>query len=419
MRAIPLFAIARRHLTHNLFRTSISVGGVALGISFMVAMGAMMSGFQRDFVEDAIESNAHVTIYDEPRAGTDDFASWAARAADGVVTVESARPRERIPRIKKPLQILDVIRRTEGVVAAAPNVVGSAVFTYGGREVPSSVVGIEPESQERVTPIDKDLVSGRAMDLYSAGGAVILGHGLAKKLGVERGDTVTAVLRTGQVRPLRVVGLLRTGLVTIDDARAYMLISLAQQLLGLGRDVNRIVLRTDDPAKADLVAARIEPVIGYKTESWQEANADFLSIFVVQKVITYVITFGIMIVAAFGILNVLIMLVLEKFPEIAMLKSMGYTARDVTLTFLMEGLGIGLLGVVVGCTLGYHLTELLGSIPLQQRGLIEAEHLLMNNVPELYVRSSAVALLCTAVAAFVPAWRAGRLDPVAILRGHA
>lgn len=419
MRGISLFSIAIRHLSHNLFRTSISVGGVALGVAFMIAMGGMMDGFEMKFVADAIESSPHITIYDEPRSGSGGFAAWAGRAAGGVAVALSERPRERAPRIRKPLEILTALRRMDDVVAAAPNVVGSAVFSYGGREVPASVVGITPESQERVTPIDPDLSVGRSTDLYSAGGAVILGHGLATRLGVGQGDTVTAVLGSGRIRPLKVVGILRTGLVTVDDVRAYTLLSLAQQLLGAGRDVNRIVIRTTDYQRADLTAARIEPMVGCKTESWQEANADFLSIFVVQEAVTWVITLGIMTVAAFGILNVLIMLVLEKFPEIAMLKSMGFTARDISVTFFMEGVGIGLLGVVTGCTLGYHLTEFLASIPLVQRGLIETEHLLMHNSPKLYLSASVVAFVCTALAALVPAWRAGRLDPVEILRGHA
>src|SRR5690606_2003185 len=147
----------------------------------------------------------------------------------------------------------------------------------------------------------------------------------------------------------------------------------------MGRDVNQIVVRLRDYEAADATAAKIEAMINYRTESWQEANANFLSIFVIQQVITYLVTSGIMIVAAFGILNVLVMIVMEKMPEIAMLKSMGYSGRDVTLVFLLEGMVIGTVGVLTGCVLGYYLTEFVGSLPIPQRGLIESEHLTMNN----------------------------------------
>src|SRR5690606_18377832 len=159
-------------------------------------------------------------------------------------------------------------------------------------------------------------------------------------------------------------------------------------------------------------ARRLEGLVQYRVESWQEANKNFLSIFVIQQVITYLVTGGIMIVAAFCILNALIMLVMEKLPEIALLKSMGYTRRDITLTFFFEGLAIGVVGVLVGCVLGYYLTVFVGSLPIPQRGLIESETLTMNNVPRLYVIAGSAALVVTMLASVLPALRAGRLDPV-------
>jgi lipoprotein-releasing system permease protein len=126
-----------------------------------------------------------------------------------------------------------------------------------------------------------------------------------------------------------------------------------------------------------------------------------------------------MIVAAFGILNVLVMLVMEKMPEIAMLKSMGYSGRDITLVFLLEGMVIGTVGVLTGCVFGYYLTEFVGSLPIPQRGLIESESLTMNNAFYLYVRAGAAAMVVTLIASVLPAMRAGRMDPVVTLRGHA
>ncbi len=419
MRFFQLLFIARRHLVHDLFRTTISVGGVSMGVAFMIMLGAIMTGFEKKFVDETIEASPHITVYDEFRGTTDEFAVLASVSVQGVVEVRSARPRERVYRIKKPLELLEVARRTEGVQAAAMNAVGTAILNFGNREVGCSLVGIDPDAQERVVATDKYVLGGRLHDLHSAGGAVILGAGLAEKLGIVRGDTVTASLKSGGARALRVVGLLKTGIVSIDNVRAYTLVGLAQQLLGNGRDVNRIVLRLDDHERARDVASDLERVVGYKTESWQEANANFLAIFVIQQTITWIVTGGIMIVAAFGILNVLIMLVMEKYPEIAMLKSMGYTAVDVTTIFLLEGLAIGVMGVVVGSTLGFWGAELLGTLPIPQKGLVDSEHLIINNAPRLYVIAAISALASTVLASVMPALRAGRLDPVDTLRGHA
>jgi lipoprotein-releasing system permease protein len=183
--------------------------------------------------------------------------------------------------------------------------------------------------------------------------------------------------------------------------------------------VNRIVLRMVDYDAAREEAADIEAMVGYRTESWQEQNANFLSIFTVQKVITYVVTGGITIVAAFGILNVLIMLVLEKLPEIAMLKSMGYTAFDVTIVFLLEGLAIAALGVLFGSIGGYWLQQFLGALPIPMKGLIETEHLQFVDPPRVYLVAASASFASTIFAACLPALRAGRLDPIVTLRGRA
>ena len=420
----PHLRIARRHLAHNWFRTGISVAGVAIGSCFMIALSALMAGFETKFVRETIEASPHVVVYDEFRAAPDEFARWLSRAVGGVASVASSHPRDRVNRIKKPLELIESLRGMERVAAAAPNVVGTSILNFGSREVGAQLVGIDPEQQERVVSTDEFMTEGRLLDLHSASGAIILGSGLAERLGVKRGDTVGTALSTAtgggeRARALRVVGVFHTGIVPIDAVRAYTLVTLAQQLLGLGRDVNRVVLRLHDHREAREVAADVEAMTGYRTESWQEANANFLSIFTLQKFITYIVTSGITIVAAFGILNVLIMLVLEKLPEIAMLKSMGYTAGDVTVVFLLEGCAIAALGVVLGSAGGYALTEFLASLPIPQKGLIESEHLVMANTPDLYAIAALFSFASTLVAATLPALRAGRLDPVVTLRGRS
>lgn len=396
-----------------------SVSGVAIGVTFMIMLSALMTGFEKKFVTETIEVSPHVTIYDERRELTDEFATWLSAQSGGIANVESARPRDVPQRIKKPSEIVRMLRGMPEVQAAAPNVVGTAILNFGSRERGVNLMGIEPEAQESVSSIDSYIEDGRIYDLYSAGGAVLLGGGIADLMGVAKGDTVNVKLRGGDTRALRVVGIFRTGITTIDYSRAYTLITVAQQLLGLGRDVNQIVVRLHDHEQAQDVASSIEHQINYRAESWQEANANFLSIFVLQQFITYLVTGGIMIVAAFGILNVLVMLVMEKLPEIAMLKSMGYSGRDITFTFFLEGLAIGLAGVITGCVFGYYLTEFVGSLPIPMTGLIQSENLVMNNVPRLYIVAGIAAMIVTILASVLPAMRAGRLDPVATLRGHA
>jgi lipoprotein-releasing system permease protein len=181
--------------------------------------------------------------------------------------------------------------------------------------------------------------------------------------------------------------------------------------------INRIVLRTDDYEKAEAYAKQIESICGYKTESWQEASANFLKIFKVQTVITYVITGALLIVAAFGVLNILIMAVLERVNEIAILKSFGLSRGDVTVIYLFQGLVIGLIGAVLGVGLGKLVVEGLRRLPIKVEGLVKSEGLLMAETPGMYVQAFVASIVIVMLAAMYPARRAATYDPVEVIRG--
>jgi len=181
--------------------------------------------------------------------------------------------------------------------------------------------------------------------------------------------------------------------------------------------INRIILRTDDYTKAEEIAKQIEDVAGYKTESWQEASANFLKIFKVQTVITYVITGALLIVAAFGVLNILIMAVLERVNDIAILQSFGLSRRDITFVYMFQGLVIGVIGALVGVVVGKLTVMGLASLPIKVEGLVKSEGLLMAESLGLYVEAFVAALIIVIFAAMYPARRAAKYDPVEVIRG--
>src|SRR5205085_1781633 len=186
---------------------------------------------------------------------------------------------------------------------------------------------------------------------------------------------------TGGRTTAKVVGIFATGVTPVDYSRGYMLINDAQTLLDRKNIVNAIVMRTDDYTKAEGYAAQIESISGYRTESWQESNANFLKIFRIQTIITYFITAALLVVAAFGVLNILIMAVLERVNDIAILKSFGLSRRDVTLIYLFQGLVIALIGSTVGLVLGKLGVEGLRRLPIKVEGLVKSEGLLMAEPP--------------------------------------
>jgi lipoprotein-releasing system permease protein len=164
-------------------------------------------------------------------------------------------------------------------------------------------------------------------------------------------------------------------------------------------------------------AAHIESIAGYRTESWQEANSNFLKIFRIQTIITSCITAALLVVAAFGVLNILIMSVLERVNDIAILKSFGLSRRDITQIFVFQGLVIGLIGASLGLAMGKLLIEALGRVPINVEGIVRAEGLLMSEYASQYVVAFVFAMVIVLAAAVYPARRAAKYDPVEVIRG--
>jgi lipoprotein-releasing system permease protein len=409
--------ISTRYFFAHKRQSLVCIAGVSISVTMFIAMVAMMDGFTEKFIVETVESSGHVTIHDEPRERDTQILERFHTNPDALLLIERTKPREHVKQIKNPSGLIAQLRRMPGIVAAAPEVTGEAIGTFGTKNVNMQIFGIEPEQQQRVTTIGKDIIEGDFRRLRTVADGVILGSGLQKVLGAKLDDTIVLTSNTGGRTNARVVGIFETGVTPVDYSRAFMLINGAQTLLDKKNVVNRIVLRTDDYTKSEAYAAQIENICGYKTESWQEASANFLKIFKIQVVITYIITGALLVVAAFGVLNILIMAVLERVNDIAIMKSFGYSRGDVTLIYMFQGLVIGIIGSLIGLGVGKLVIEGLRRLPIKAEGLVKAEGLLMSESPRLYIQAFVCALIGVMCSAGYPARRAAKYDPVEVIRG--
>jgi lipoprotein-releasing system permease protein len=231
------------------------------------------------------------------------------------------------------------------------------------------------------------------------------------------GDNVTVSSPIGQVRTVKIVGLFETGTTAIDEGQAYVLLKRAQALFGRMDRANRLVIQLDDPYAARAVAAVIESNVGYRAESWQEASQSLMSVLLIRNIIMYSVVSAILVVASFGIFNVISTVVMEKRRDIAILKSIGFHARDVRRIFLAEGVAIGVVGSVLGVGLGYALMALLAVVKIQPPGLTDAVNLPIYWGVDQLLLAALFAVLSAAGASYFPARKAGRVHPVDILRG--
>jgi len=408
--------LARGMLSRRRRQTLVSVLGVALGVAFFIAIAALMRGFQIFFIQQVIDVQPHIVIKDEARNPPPQAAEMAS--PEGAVAIHGVKPRDRVRGIRAAAEKIAILEAIPGA-AVASILTGPALLRYGSRDLSVTITGIEPERYRRVANLEKDMIQGSLESLRSAANGLIIGAILAQRLGVELGDTVIAVSPRGIVLQMKVVGIFRTGLVNLDQSAGYALLKVSQTLQDRPNVVNQILLRLSDVTEAEPLARRIEARFGDRTESWEEQNRNFLTVFVIQNAVMFSVTGAILLVAAFGIYNIISTVVFEKTRDIAILKSLGFTEGDIQRLFLLQGVINGLLGAALGCLLGQAMIEVLAQIRFGTETPAGTDRFLLARDWRIFVIASVFAVASAAIAAVIPARRAARLDPVQIIRGAA
>jgi len=296
---------------------------------------------------------------------------------------------------------------------------GQALVSYAGRDLGITLNGVIPDDLRDVSTIEKYLLSGTVDDLIANPDGILIGAELARKLNIERSEIITIAATTGQVKNFKVLGLFRTGRASYDESQTFVHISRVQALLNRAQRANTIIVKIPDPYQAQALAANIERRIGYKSVSWQETSEDLMSTLKIRNTIMYSVVSAVLIVAAFGIFNVISTVVLEKQRDIAILKSMGFFARDIMQIFLVQGLLLGAVGCLAGIPFGMLLMTALSQIRFKPPGGLETISMPIDWGWSQFAIATAFAMSAAIAAGYFPARKAARLQPVDILRGGA
>lgn len=403
--------IARTHIAARLRQTVVAMLGVSIGVGFSIMMAALMQGSQEDFVRTLVNAMPHVSINDERREPPRQPAEEVYAAAE----IRGLTPATRRRGISNPIATIAALESwVPGSVT--PSVQARGILRYGGKDVAATVIGIDPQREPRVSQLVNQMRQGSLPALFRATNAVILGDRLAEKLGARIGSNISMSAGTGRVMTGQVVGTFRSGVRAVDETTSYVLIKTAQVMAEQTGLINEIRIRLNDPMQAKAVAERIAADTGLKTISWQEANEDLMSAFVIRNIIMYTVVGAILLVASFGTYNIISTITFEKSRDIAIMKSLGLRQATVRRIFILEGLAIGLAGALAGSALGFLLTQAMLSIEINT-GFTDATRLPLVVAPLHYVIAGGVALASSAVAGYFPARKAARVHPVEIIRG--
>ncbi len=409
--------IALTHLLARKRQTLVSLSGIVLGTAFFLAVSSLMRGSEADFIHRLIDNSPHITISDEYRgAGLQPAQQRWPQAA---VRIRGVKPQTEVRGIRAWQEKLDFIEALDGV-RAAPALSGAVVLTFAGRIEGVTLTGIIPSTMHGVSTIDEKMVAGSLDALAANPNGIVVGQGLIDRFRLALGRNLTVAAPNGQVRTLKIVGIFRTGIAAYDESQTYALLKRAQTLLDRPNRVNRFVLQLDDPYRARAIAAQVERRIGYKSVSWLEASEDIMSLLLIRNIIMYSVVAAILVVAAFGIYNTISTIVMEKTRDIAIMKSMGFHARDIRTIFVAEGVIVGTCGSLLGIVAGLGLMAILGSVTIKPFGLTgDPVHLPLYRGASQFVIAFAFAMVAAVAAAYLPARKGGRVHPVEILRGAA
>ena len=409
--------IARAHLLSRKRQTLVSLLGIVLGVGFFLGVSSLMLGSERDFIHRLVDNLPHITLKDEFRHAPTQPTLQAYPSA--AVTIRHVKPKEERRGIRN---YKEKAARLAGLPQTrfAPLLTGTAVLSYAGREVGASITGVVPEQLRGVSIIESYMINGSLDSLTANPDGIIIGVALAEKFNLQPGNNISVTAPNGTVRLMKVVGIFKSGNKGYDEGQTYALLKKVQSLLNRPNSANRFIFKLENPYLASAVARMVEARSGgYLAESWQEASSDIMGTLAIRNMIMYSVVSAILIVAAFGIYNIISTIVMEKTRDIAILKSMGFHASDIKSIFLIQGLILGVLGSVAGSLLGLGIIYGVSRITIKTPFASEAMPMPVDWSWPQFAIAGAFAMLASVLAAYLPARKAGSVQPVAILRGAA
>jgi lipoprotein-releasing system permease protein len=419
--------IAVTHLVTKKKQSLVAMMGVLFGISMFLVMISFMTGVNQ-FLEDlAMDNTPDVHIYNPVEVKHQTIIGLEAgqsvnqskNALPSWFVVDHQRPKDDLPKIKNAQFIFGELEKMPDVLGVAPQVTTQVFFNNGPVQIQGSINGIDVKKQERLFGLDKKMDDGNLDDLLKGSDVIVMGKGLADKVSVKTGDRVSVTTPDGNNLILKVVGIFSFGIITIDDVQSYATLATVQKVLQHDRSyITDLNVKLKNMKMAAPFANNLKAKLPtLRVEDWQAANASILAGEKIRDIMTGVISFTLLLVAGFGIYNIMNMNIINKMKDIAILKATGFQGKDITAIFLFQSLIIGILGGLLGLLVGFVFCYLLSKTPFPEGSFIRIDTYPVNFVPLHYVLGILFGFLTTLFAGFFPALKASKIDPVSILRG--
>ena len=419
MKFSVILSISKTHLLSRKKQTIVAALGVTFGIGAYIIMMSFMTGLNGLLDGLVLNRTPHVHLFTEEVPSEIQPIDRVGDFKDEKKFVYSIKPKKKRPQIHNALPIMHMLRDNPKVIGVTPQVRAQGFYLAGSTQLNASVLGVNVMEEADFYNLRDYIVEGSVLDLVANEKGIIIGLGAAEKLSLTIGDIVQIGTVEGEIFPLKIVGFYQSGLADIDNVQSYVNLKTAQRLIG--ESVNYITdinVKLTDMELAPSLAKDLGKQFDLASVDIQSANAQFDAGTDIRNMISYAVSITLLIVAGFGIYNILNMLIYEKMNDIAILKATGFSGKDVQRIFISQAVIIGFIGGLIGLLLGYLVSWLISTAPFESEALPTLKTMPVNFDPMFYVIGMIFAMVSTFLAGYLPSKKAERIDPVEIIRGQ-
>jgi lipoprotein-releasing system permease protein len=414
-----ILSIAKTHLVTKLKQTLVAALGVTFGIGSYITLVSFMTGLNAMLDDLILNQTPHIHIYNEIEPSKTQPISLYEEFENSVNIIHSIKPKLSQKKIHNALPIIDYLEKDKDVLGALPQVTAQIFYMAGSIELSGNLTGINPLDEAKYFNLGDYIIEGSAEALEITDNGIILGIGIAKKMALSIGDRIQISPIKGGLFPLKIVGFYQSGVADLDAIQSFTSITTLQRILGEANNyITDINVKLYDIEKAPSMAQQLEQLFGLKAIDIKTANAQFDTGTDIRNLITYAVSITLLVVAGFGIYNILNMLIYEKMNDIAILKAIGFSGKDVQLIFMSQAMIIGIIGGALGLLVGYGLALFIGTIPFETEALPTVDTYPVHLQLSYFIIGFSFAMVSTFLAGYLPSRKAKKIDPVHIIRGQ-
>lgn len=413
-----ILSIAKTHMLSKLRQTVTAALGVTFGIGAYITLVSFMTGLNKMLDSLILNQTPHIHIYNEIEPSKKQPVALYEKFKNSMNIVHSIKPRQSQKKIHNALPLLHSLNSDKKVRGALPEVKAQIFYLAGNIDLGGNLSGVDILGEANLFNLKDYITKGSPVDLKNTTNGILLGAGVAKKMSVDVGDRIQISTVKGETFPLKIVGIYQSGIAEIDNIQSFANLTTVQKILGEPENyITDINVKLRDINQAPAMAKNIEQQYDLKAIDINTANAQFETGSSIRNLITYAVSITLLIVAGFGIYNILNMLIYEKMNDIAILKATGFSGSDVQSIFMSQALIIGVIGGGVGLIIGYVLSSIIDRIPFNTEALPTITTYPINYNPWYYLIGVVFALIATFLAGYFPSLKAKKIDPVHVITG--